>query len=123
MLVAVEVAVLWPSGNDVAQFKDSVGPWFLSLVGKDVILNFILMAPLAFLLTVGWPKVKPWIWAIAITALSALAETIQWAFPMLHRRSLFANVVENSLGGWLAIALAVLLMSWASKRWPQHNNH
>ena len=60
MLLAVIVAVTWPSGAQVAELKENVGPWFLNAIGKDVVLNLIMLLPLGCLVMGGWPKVSPW---------------------------------------------------------------
>ena len=48
-LVIVLFAVLWDSGAQIAMLKESLGPWFLDAVGKDIVLNLVMLAPLTFL--------------------------------------------------------------------------
>ena len=48
-LVVILMAVLWPSGGDIAQAKSILGLWFLSEADKDVVLNLVMLAPLTFL--------------------------------------------------------------------------
>lgn len=115
MLLAVIVAVTWPSGAQVAELKENVGPWFLNAIGKDVVLNLIMLLPLGCLVMGGWPKVSPWKWCLGGFALGALAETIQWLFPALHRRALIDNVFQNGIGACLGVGLALLIM-WALQR-------
>lgn len=115
MLLAVIVAVTWPSGAQVADLKENVGPWFLNAIGKDVVLNLIMLLPLGCLVMGGWPKVSPWKWCLGGFALGALAETIQWFFPALHRRALIDNVFQNGIGACLGVGLALLIM-WALQR-------
>lgn len=115
MLLAVIVAVTWPSGAQVAELKENVGPWFLNAIGKDVILNLIMLLPLGCLVMGGWPKVSPWKWCLGGFALGALAETIQWLFPALHRRALIDNVFQNGIGACLGVGLALVIM-WALQR-------
>ena len=115
MLLAVIVAVTWPSGAQVAELKENVGPWFLNAIGKDVVLNLIMLLPLGCLVMGGWPKVSPWKWCLGGFTLGALAETIQWLFPALHRRALIDNVFQNGIGACLGVGLA-LLMRWALQR-------
>ena len=115
MLLAVIVAVTWPSGAQVADLKENVGPWFLNAIGKDVVLNLIMLLPLGCLVMGGWPKVSPWKWCLGGFALGALAETIQWLFPALHRRALIDNVFQNGIGACLGVGLALLIM-WALQR-------
>ena len=115
MLLAVIVAVPWPSGAQVAELKENVGPWFLNAIGKDVILNLIMLLPLGCLVMGGWPKVSPWKWCLGGFILGALAETIQWLFPALHRRALIDNVFQNGIGACLGVGLALVIM-WALQR-------
>ena len=115
MLLAVIVAVTWPSGAQVAELKENVGPWFLNAIGKDVVLNLIMLRPLGCLVMGGWPKVSPWKWCLGGFTLGALAETIQWLFPALHRRALIDNVFQNGIGACLGVGLALVIM-WALQR-------
>ena len=115
MLLAVIVAVTWPSGAQVAELKENVGPWFLNAIGKDVILNLIMLLPLGCLVMGGWPKVSPWKWCLDGFTLGALAETIQWLFPALHRRALIDNVFQNGIGACLGVGLALVIM-WVLQR-------
>ena len=115
MLLAVIVAVTWPSGAQVAEVKENVGPWFLNAIGKDVVLNLIMLLPLGCLVMGGWPKVSPWKWCLGGFTLGALAETIQWLFPALHRRALIDNVFQNGIGACLGVGLALVIM-WALQR-------
>ncbi|WP_233188170.1 VanZ family protein [Actinomyces qiguomingii] len=105
----VLVAVLWPSGAEVSAFKDGLGPWFLTLRSKDVLLNLIMLAPLTFLATLGWPRAPWWAWAVAGCAIGLGAEFAQWALPDLDRRPSFTNVLQNSAGAWVGAALARML--------------
>lgn len=115
MLLAVIVAVTWPSGAQVTELKENVGPWFLNAIGKDVVLNLIMLLPLGCLVMGGWPKVSPWKWCLGGFTLGALAETIQWLFPALHRRALIDNVFQNGIGACLGVGLALVIM-WALQR-------
>ena len=115
MLLAVIVAVTWPSGAQVAELKENVGPWFLNAIGKDVVLNLFMLLPLGCLVMGGWPKVSPWKWCLGGFTLGALAETIQWLFPALHRRALIDNVFQNGIGACLGVGLALVIM-WALQR-------
>lgn len=115
MLLAVIVAVTWPSGAQVAELKENVGPWFLNAIGKDVVLNLIMLLPLGCLVMGGWPKVSPWKWCLGGFTLGALAETIQWLFPALHRRALIDNVFQNGIGACVGVGLALVIM-WALQR-------
>ena len=115
MLLAVIVAVTWPSGAQVAELKENVGPWFLNAIGKDVVLNLVMLLPLGCLVMGGWPKVSPWKWCLGGFILGALAETIQWLFPALHRRALIDNVFQNGIGACLGVGLALVIM-WVLQR-------
>ena len=63
--VVVLLAVLWDSGSEIAELKESVGPWFLNAEGKDIILNLVMLAPLTLLAHLGWPRTAWWHWALA----------------------------------------------------------
>ncbi|MDU0348808.1 VanZ family protein [Actinomyces sp. MRS3W] len=110
----VAVAVLWPSGADVSAFKDGIGPWFLTLEGKDIVLNLVMLTPLTFLACLGWPRVPWWVWALAGCAVGLSAELAQWLLPVLNRRPSLANVIQNGVGAWVGAALAYALQVW---RW------
>ena len=95
-LVVILLAVLWPSGGDVAQAKSILGLWFLSEADKDVVLNLVMLAPLTFLGTLGWPRVPWWAWALLGCALGASAELTQLLVTALDRRASWANVGQNA---------------------------
>ena len=94
--VVVLLAVLWDSGSEIAELKESVGPWFLNAEGKDIILNLVMLAPLTLLAHLGWPRTAWWHWALAGCALGAGAELAQWALPFLLRRATWINIAENA---------------------------
>ncbi|WP_308807125.1 VanZ family protein [Actinomyces sp. 594] len=116
----VLMAVLWPSGDDIAAFKDGLGPWFLTLRGKDILLNLIMLAPLTLLATLGWPRVPWWAWALAGCAVGLGAELAQWVAPGLDRRPSFANILQNGVGAWVGAALAGMLLH---RRRPERRQH
>ena len=113
-LVIVLFAVLWDSGAQIAMLKESLGPWFLDAVGKDIVLNLVMLAPLTFLAHLGWPRVAWWQWALAGCAVGAGAELAQWALPFLTRRPAWANVAENAVGAWSGALAAHAL--WRLRR-------
>ena len=115
-LVIVLFAVLWDSGAQIAMLKESLGPWFLDAVGKDIVLNLVMLAPLTFLAHLGWPRVAWWQWALAGCAVGAGAELAQWALPFLTRRPAWANVAENAVGAWTGALAAHAL--WCLRRRP-----
>ena len=86
LLAIVCVAVVWPSGREVAELKDTVGPAFLSSEGKDVVLNLV-----------G-----------CVVGLSA--EVLQGLLPMLERRPSLANVGQNAVGAWAGALAAWYLL-------------
>ncbi|BDA64264.1 VanZ family protein [Actinomyces capricornis] len=123
ILAAVALAVLWPSGQHVSSAKDAIGPWFLELEDKDLVLNLVVLLPLTFCACLGWPRVPWWAWALAGCALSCLAELAQWLLPGLDRRPLLANVLENSVGACAGAILAglILVIQQGSARRPRRH--
>ena len=88
LLVIICVAVVWPSGREVAELKDSLGPTFLSSEDKDVVLNLVMLAPATFC-------------AVAV---------LQSLLPMLERRPSLANVGQNAVGAWAGALAAWCLL-------------
>ena len=115
-LVVVLLAVLWDSGTQIAMLKESLGPGLLDTVGKDIVLNLVMLAPLTFLAHLGWPRVAWWQWALAGCAIGAGAELAQWALPFLTRRPAWANIAENAVGAWTGALAAHAL--WCLRRRP-----
>lgn len=109
-LGAVALAVLWPSGRDVSGVKDAIGPWFLALEDKDVVLNLVMLAPVTLCACLGWQRIPWWVWALVGCAVGALAESAQWMLPGLDRRPLLSNALENSAGAWAGALLAAALL-------------
>ena len=115
-LVVILMAVLWPSGGDIAQAKSILGLWFLSEADKDVVLNLVMLAPLTFLGTLGWPRVPWWTWALLGCALGASAELTQLLVTVLDRRASWANVGQNAAGSWAGALAALAVMRLRVRR-------
>ena len=115
-LVVILLAVLWPSGGDVAQAKSILGLWFLSEADKDVVLNLVMLAPLTFLGALGWPRVPWWAWALLGCALGASAELTQLLVTVLDRRASWANVGQNAVGSWAGALAALAVMRLRVRR-------
>ncbi len=64
--------------------------------------NVVLFAPLAYGLVVGWPRVRAWLIAACLVALSASAEVAQ---RLLGRDPSVRDVLLNSVGVVLGTAL------------------
>ena len=109
-LVIICVAVVWPSGREVAELKDSLGPAFLSQEGKDVVLNLVMLAPATFCAVAGWRDVPWWMWALAGCVVGLSAEVLQSLLPMLERRPSLANVGQNAVGAWAGALAAWYLL-------------
>lgn len=100
LLIITCVAVAWPSGRDVAELKDSLGPAFLSARSKDVVLNLVMLAPATFCAVVGWRDPPWWMWALVGCVIGLSAEVLQSLLPLLERRPSLANVGQNAVGAW-----------------------
>ena len=100
LLIIICIAVVWPSGQEVAELKDSLGPAFLSSEGKDVVLNLVMLAP-----DIPW-----WMWALVGCVIGLSAEVLQSLLPMLERRPSLANVGQNAVGAWAGALAAWYLL-------------
>ena len=83
LLAIICVAVTWPSGHEVADLKDTMGPGFLSSEGKDIVLNLVMLAPATFCAVAGWRDVPWWMWALVGCVIGLSAEVLQSLLPML----------------------------------------
>ena len=110
LLAIVCVAVVWPSGREVAELKDTMGPAFLSSEGKDVVLNLVMLAPATFCAVVGWRDIPWWMWALVGCVVGLSAEVLQSLLPMLERRPSLANVGQNAVGAWAGALAAWYLL-------------
>ncbi|WP_229657816.1 VanZ family protein [Actinomyces gaoshouyii] len=114
--IAVLMAVLWPSGGDIASTKDLLGPFFLSEAGKDVVLNLVMLAPLTAILTLAWPRVPWWAWALLGCLIGTGAELAQALIPALERRPSLANVAQNAIGSWCGAAVGLMVARLGERR-------
>ena len=110
LLAVICVAVTWPSGREVAELKDTMGPGFLSSEGKDVVLNLVMLAPATFCAVAGWRDIPWWIWALVGCVVGLSAEVLQSLLPMLERRPSLANVGQNAVGTWAGALTAWYLL-------------
>ena len=110
LLAIVCVAVVWPSGREVAELKDTVGPAFLSSEGKDIVLNLVMLAPATFCAVAGWRDIPWWMWALVGCVVGLSAEVLQSLLPMLERRPSLANVGQNAVGAWAGALAAWYLL-------------
>ena len=110
LLVIICVAVVWPSGREVAELKDSLGPTFLSSEDKDVVLNLVMLAPATFCAVAGWRDILWWMWALVGSVVGLSAEVLQSLLPMLERRPSLANVGQNAVGAWAGALAAWYLL-------------
>ena len=85
LLAIVCVAVVWPSGREVAELKDAVGPAFLSSEGKDVVLNLVMLAPATFCAVAGWRDIPWWMWALVGCVVGLSAEVLQRLLRQRHK--------------------------------------
>ena len=110
LLAIICVAVTWPSGHEVADLKDTMGPGFLSSEGKDIVLNLVMLAPATFCAVVGWRDIPWWMWALVGCVVGLSAEVLQSLLPMLERRPSLANVGQNAVGAWVGALAAWYLL-------------
>ena len=110
LLAIVCVAVVWPSGREVSELKDTIVPGFLSSEGKDIVLNLVMLAPATFCAVVGWRDIPWWMWALVGCVVGLSAEVLQSLLPMLERRPSLANVGQNAVGAWAGALTAWYLL-------------
>ena len=77
----------------------------VAMVG-DHALNVFMLFPLTLLASLGWPKMRWWMWGIAATIIGICSESAQYVLPQLGRRPLISNAVENAVGGWAGAGIA-----------------
>lgn len=109
--MAVMATATLPSGDDVAQFKEAASPWFLSVVGKDVLLTLMMRVPLTFLTTVGWPRVRAWVWAWRARHWEPWPRRSSG-----HSRPSAAAPHSTTCGKTLRVAAGVLVLMWLARR-------
>ncbi|WP_231952672.1 MULTISPECIES: VanZ family protein [Actinomyces] len=114
--IIVLMAVLWPSGGDIATTKGLLGPFFLGEAGKDIVLNLVMLAPLTAILTLAWPRVPWWAWALLGCLIGAGAELAQALIPALDRRPSPANAAQNAVGSWCGAAIGLIVSRLIERR-------
>lgn len=111
-LLIILLSVLTPSAVLVTIVKFHVGLWIQggrrfqmlpSTPVGDVVLNVAAFIPLTWLLSLGWPRTRTWVWGLFGCLVSVIAETGQLILPGIHRRPDIMNVLENSLGAWIGV--------------------
>ncbi|AZZ41382.1 VanZ family protein [Acidipropionibacterium jensenii] len=116
-LVLIGLAVLTPIRQEAIAVKRMAGvrlqggtshPAIDPVVLGDVVLNIVGFIPLTLLLSLGWPKVRPYVWAGFCLLMSVACETLQ-LIPSLNRRADLLNIVENGsgafIGAWIAVQI------------------
>lgn len=117
-LLIIGIAVLLPDPTMIAALKLKVAHVVQKMAHHiaqaqpvavgDVASNVAAFIPVTLLLALAWRRVPLWIWGIAGMLISTAAELLQFLLPQIHRRPYFWNVVENSLGGWIGVAIAAV---------------
>lgn len=121
-LIAIGIAVLVPDGRFIALIKYNVGAWMQGspkqphfliepVVLGDITLNILAFIPLALLLSLGWPRLRPRIWVLICIFVSIAAEIGQFVLPVGRRPDLF-NILENGLGALIGGGIA----DWTHRR-------
>lgn len=116
-LVLIGLAVLTPIRQEAIAVKRMAGvrlqggsshPAIDPVVLGDVVLNIVGFIPLTLLLSLGWPKVRQYVWAGVCLLMSVACETLQ-LIPVLNRRADLLNIVENGsgafIGAWIAVQI------------------
>lgn len=120
-LIAVGIAVLVPDGKLIALIKYNVGALMQGgpkrghfliepVILGDITLNILAFIPLALLLSLGWPRLRPLTWGLVCIGLSVAAEAGQFTLPVSRRPDVF-NVVENGLGAFIGVWISIRIQS------------
>ncbi|QCV87435.1 VanZ family protein [Acidipropionibacterium jensenii] len=116
-LVLIGLAVLTPIRQQAIAVKRMTGvrlqggashPAIDPVVLGDVVLNIVGFIPLTLLLSLGWPRVRPYAWAGVCLLVSMACEALQ-LIPALNRRADLFNILENGsgafTGAWIAVQI------------------
>ncbi|WP_336661920.1 VanZ family protein [Leucobacter sp. USHLN154] len=85
-----------------------VMPWF-GYAELERLANVVMFVPVGFFLALLLPGAWRWLALLLTPAASAIIETTQ-LLVLPQRFATFADVVANSLGGWIGVGFAALLM-------------
>lgn len=114
--VVVAFALLWPDGWAINRFFVGVylvglrlGVTWMGPEDYSTLANALAFAPLGYGLVVGWPRVRPWLFALALAGVSCLSELVQLG---LARQPSVSDVLLNSFG---AVA-GTLLGTWRLRK-------
>lgn len=131
-LIGIGIAVLVPDGKFIALIKYNVGAKMQAggnprhfliepVVLGDITLNVLAFIPLALLLSLGWPRLRPRTWALICIFVSATAEIAQFVLPLGRRPDLF-NILENGLGAFIGAGIAASIQRHRTgpDRAPRH---
>lgn len=129
-LLLIGLAVLMPDPALIAKLKLKVGHLVQRIAHHitqvpalsvgDVASNIAAFVPVTLLLALAWKRVPLWIWGVVGTVISISAEMLQLLLPQIHRRPLFWNVVQNSFGAWIGVAIAAVCFQLAGLRSREH---
>ena len=125
-LLLIGLAVLMPDPALIAKLKLKVGHLVQRIAHHitqvpalsvgDVASNIAAFVPVTLLLALAWKRVPLWIWGVVGTVISISAEMLQLLLPQIHRRPFFWNVVQNSFGAWIGVAIAAVFFQLAGLR-------
>lgn len=87
--------------------RHGVPQWF-GYSQLDFSANIVMVIPLGFFAALALPRNKRWIPAVALPGLSAAIELAQHFF-LPGRVASLQDVIANSTGAWIGLAVAVLL--------------
>ncbi len=83
-------------------------PHFVTLEWYDVALNVLLFAVPTALAALLWPRVRPWVWTLAVLLISAGIELVQYL--ALPRDASLGDVVANTAGAVVGALVSVVLL-------------
>lgn len=91
-------------------------PLAISSTVFEFLANIVLFVPLGLLLTLGWPRLKPWLVVLIGCASSITIELVQLAIP--SRYSTVSDVIANTLGTAVGCGIGMLVVRALRTRRP-----
>lgn len=124
VLVGVLAVVFLPIGWQLNRFVvwlyyfgQRLGvPRFVPLDAYDVGLNMLLVAVPTAIAAALWPRVRPWVWVVAVAVFSITVESIQYL--ALPREASIQDVIASVAGAVLAVVAVRAVTAVMSNRAP-----
>lgn len=95
----------------IVKLLDKLHGWLLpgwfGYTELEFTANIVMFVPLGFFIGLLFTRRTQWLGLLALPAISAGIEWVQWEF-LAERYSTLSDVLANSLGGWIGLGIAAL---------------